>query len=455
SKMPATVTFRLPKNWQIATGLEPTNNQNKFFVADVKTLLDCPVLIGKFKTWNFDVNNIPHKIVYWSLPNATEFDKSILLNRIKKIVHEAKSLFKTFPYKHYTFLLQDGAYAALEHSNSVTIGVPSNTFYRDTIDTYQEIAHEYFHAWNLMALHPEEYSDVNYGPQEKAAGLWWSEGLSMFYADLLLRRAKITVYDSTRIIHLEKLIENYFSNPGNAKISPEKSSLETNEQPGGLGDYYTSVHLQGEVIGAMLDLIVRDATNNKQSIDGVMRKMFQQFSGTKGFYGKDIEQTVKNICNCDVHSFFSNYVYHANEIDFNKYLKLIGHRVNVTWKKALDDNGNPLPDLNIFPWIKRGETVVRIGLTNPENCWGQAGLDTGNKILKINSTAIRTREDFFHAIRNSKVSDVVKLEVEQNGIIKKINVMVTDYNIPAANITSLKNISQKQKDIFKNWNNSK
>ncbi|MEP6927561.1 MAG: hypothetical protein ABI834_07990, partial [Ginsengibacter sp.] len=357
---PSHITFQLPAGWQIATGLETTNKPNTFYAPNAKVLMDCPVLVGKFYTWNFSIKEVQHKIVYWPLSNATSFDTLLLVNNIKKIVQETVKLFDTIPYRNYTFLLQDGAYAALEHSSSVTIGLPSATFEKEKADMNNEIAHEYFHAWNLVSLHPAEYSDVYYGPQEKAAGLWWSEGLSMFYADLLLRRANLPADDSTRIIHLEKLIESYFSNPGNANISPEKASLESNEQPGGLGDYYPSVHLQGELLGTMLDFIIRDATNNKRSIDDVMRKMFKDFSGSKGFYSADIERTVKDICNCDVHSFFENYVYHANEINFNNYLKLIGKKIEVTWAAA-NENGKPMPDLNIYPWIKRGETIVRIG----------------------------------------------------------------------------------------------
>ncbi|MEO7292356.1 MAG: hypothetical protein ABIW34_04595, partial [Ginsengibacter sp.] len=125
------ITFQLPKDWQIATGLEPTKDPKIFYALNAKTLLDCSVLVGKFKSWHFSVNNIPHTIVYWPLPNAKPFDTDLLAENIKKIVEQTVKLFDTIPYKHYTFLLQDGAYGALEHSNSVPIGIPSATFERD------------------------------------------------------------------------------------------------------------------------------------------------------------------------------------------------------------------------------------------------------------------------------------------------------------------------------------
>ncbi|MGI8581823.1 MAG: hypothetical protein ACR2KX_06500 [Chitinophagaceae bacterium] len=416
--------------------------------------MDCPVLVGKFLSWNFLVKEVPHKIIYWQLPNATLFDTALLVNNVKKIVKEAVKLFDTIPYKNYTFLFQDGAYGALEHSTSVTIGLPSATYERDIADINSEIAHEYFHTWNLVNLRPAQYSELNFGPQEKAGGLWWSEGMSIFYSDLLLRRAKLATYDSTRIVHLEKLIERYFSNPGNAKISPERSSLESNAQPGGLGDYYLSVHLQGEVLGAMLDFIVRDATNGKRSIDDVMRKMFYRFPEAKGFYAKDIEQTVKDICDCDVNSFFQLHVYNASTLSFNQYLGLIGKQVNVTWKPSLDESGKPSPDLDIFIYRRTGDTAFSIGITNPESCWGKAGLHTGDKVVSVNNLPV-ANQTFRNIQRNLQVGDKVEFIINRNSEIIKIIVTVSGYNVSIARITPLKNITPKQQKIFTDWNNLK
>lgn len=449
------VTFQLPEEWHIATGLTSTNNSKIFYTANAKTLLDCPVIVGKFQSWNFLVRSIPHKIVYWQLPNATLFDTTLLLNNIKKIAEQTIALFDTIPYKNYTFLLQDGASAALEHSNSVTIGIPSETFERDKVDMNADIAHEYFHAWNLVALRPAQYSEVNYGAQEKAKGLWWSEGLSIFYTDLLLRRAKLPVYDSTRIVHLEKLIERYYFEPGNWKFSPENTSLESNAKPGGLGDYSVSVHLQGEVLGAMLDFIVRDATHGNKSIDEVMRKMFKRYSGAKGFHAKDIEQTIRDICGCDVHSFFQQFVFNATQLDFNRYLKLIGKQVNVTWKQAADDNGKPNIDYRMFinRWGK--DSSFKIILTDPESCWGKAGLHTADKIISINNNPDINNRTFRNIQRSLSVGDKVEFMVEHNLKIKKIVVIVSGYNVPNAHITSLKNPTVKQQKLFNDWNNLK
>src|SRR5439155_332524 len=140
-----------------------------------------------------------------------------------------------------------------------TFCAPSADLARDPGALLGEVAHEYFHTWNLMRIHPVEYGDVSYRTPPRARGLWWSEGLTMLYADLLRRRAGLPVFDSTRVAHLEGLIGRYLANPGNYRFSPESVSVMAyGAEPGALGDYSASTHLQGELLGTMLDLIVRD-----------------------------------------------------------------------------------------------------------------------------------------------------------------------------------------------------
>src|SRR6185503_6174917 len=130
---------------------------------------------------------------------------------------------------------------------------------------------EFVHTWNLLAIRPNEYHDIDYRTQPPVSSLWFSEGLTMFYADLLLRRAGVPLTDSTRIAHLERLLARLAGNPAYGRFSAESiSRVAYNAPPGALGDYSASTHLQGELLGTMLDVIVRDATAGRRSMDDVM-----------------------------------------------------------------------------------------------------------------------------------------------------------------------------------------
>jgi predicted metalloprotease with PDZ domain len=451
---PSYVTLDIPRSWEIVTGLTRTSDPKTFFAPSTNILVDDPIFVGKFRSWLFNIDDVPHRVVYWSLPNAQEFDTIRLLSGIQKITEQASLLFGRFPYRDFTFMLQDDALGSLEHNNSVTVGAPVIQLIRDMDETFAEIAHEYFHTWNLVRIRPIEYGDVNYQTPPLSKGLWFSEGLTMFYADLLLRRASLPAFDSTRIAHLERLIRRYLASPAYLKYSAEKISLASYGPVGMLGDYSASTHLQGEILGVLLDFIIRDATGGEKSMDDVMRKMLENFSGEKGFKSHNIEETVHQICGCDVHSFFSDYVFGSREIDFNKYLKLAGLQMNVALKDARAGDGKPIPDLRIYSWQKKGEDFLRIVITNPQSCWGKAGLHTGDIIKLIKGIPMKTTNDFRQLIRNLQIGDSVAMEVEKPSGILKINVLIKGYQQPEVKIQPLANASQKQKNLFAQWNDS-
>jgi predicted metalloprotease with PDZ domain len=449
--IPSHLTFNIPNDWEIVTGLQSTSDPKTFFASSVFSLTDAPVAIGKLKNWSFTVDNTPHRVTYWPLPDAKPFDTTALVSSIEKLVRQAYLLFGKLPYRDFHFMLQDGAVGSLEHNNSVTVGAPSSNLANGVNDILSEIAHEYFHTWNLVRIHPAEYTDVSYKAPVLSKGLWFSEGLTIFYADLLLRRAGFRVFDSTRLFHLENLIRRYSSNPGYQKFSAEKISEASYGPIGMLGDYSASTHLQGEVLGALLDLVIRDATNGSKTMDDAMKRMLERFSGEKGFASKDIEQTMKDVCGCNVQQFFQDYVFGNKQIDFSKYLKLMGLQYSMEWKDVLSNDQKPLPDLRAFVYLVPDEYTWRIGLSSPTVAWAKAGLHTGDIVKTVNGKVISSFMDFRNIQRSAKIGDTIVVEVERPTGTKKIDVLITGYQQPVVQITQMQTRTEKQERLFEEW----
>src|SRR5256886_4591050 len=409
---PSHLTLELPPEWQIATGLEPTLDPHTFYAPTVGVLVDSPLLVGRLRSWRFAVDDVPHRVVYWPLPDAAPFDTAALVGSIERLTRQAVALFGRAPYRDYSFLLEDGAQGALEHRSSVTLGAPSAELGRDPSALLAETAHEYFHTWNLMRIHPAEYGDVSYRTPPRARGLWWREGPTMLYADLRARLAGLPVLDSSRVAHLEGLIGRYLASPGNSRFAPESVSVVAyGAAPGSLGDYSASTHLQGELLGTMLDLIVRDATNGARSIDDVMRTMLERFSGAGGFGGKDSERTTGDVCGCQVHAFFETHVRGPKPIDFDQYLRLIGMRIQVSWMPALGRDGRPTADLRLYAWQPPAESTLSLVITNPGSTWGRAGLHTGDRLAALNGTAVATVADFRSIVTRLRIGDTTTVDV--------------------------------------------
>jgi predicted metalloprotease with PDZ domain len=456
--IPSHVAIDAPAGWQIATGLEPTADPHIFFAPSADVLIDSPVLLGHLERWRFEVDGVPHTVAYLPEPtrpgvsSATRFDTTAFVSGIERIAREAVKLFGRAPYREYLFLFRAGTYGGLEHFNSVTLGVTPASLAEGPHSHIRETAHEFIHTWNLMRLRPVERGGVSYTQSGRSTGLWWSEGLTIFYADLLTRRAGLPVEDSTRVAHLAQAIGSYLGNPGNGAVAPERASYaEYGGQPGSLGDYDPSVHLQGEMIGAMLDLIVRDATNDRKSIDDVMRLMMQRFSGARGFTGADIERTVADACECSVTAFFDARVRGATPIDFDRYLRLIGLRTRVEWRPALNREGRPAVDLSIYGWQPPDAGGLSLLITNPRGAWGRAGLHTNDRLVSIDGAPITTWPDLRRLLVGVAIGDTVRVQVRRPTGAFTAVVVGAGFDQPSVQIEELPTATERQKQMRARW----
>jgi predicted metalloprotease with PDZ domain len=447
------LTLQLPAGWQVATGLDPVHapgphRPREFAAATAPQLLDAPILVGQLHRWTITVDNIPHEVAYLPATPNLNFDTAALVANTQKIVRAARDIFGSFPYKHYGFLLEEGSEGALEHRNSVTIGVSAAELTSDRPDIYEEIAHEFFHTWNLMAIRPSGYTDLNFGKQQQSPGLWFSEGVTMLYADLICRRTGLPVEDSTRIAHLTSLLTRYYRDTGNAVLPPAQVSLASDLQPGPLGDYAASTHLQGELMGTCLDILIRDATDGRRSLDDVMREVYRRYGGTTPIRDSDIETAVNSVCGCREAGMI---VEGGNPIDFTPWLRMLGLRLQHDQPPAIDTQGRPLPDTRVYSWVRHDETSLRIGITNPNSCWALAGIHTGDMITSINGKSIHTRQDFQAALGTLEIGDTAIVVVKEGTAMIPHKVKISGYTKPVITITEDPAATPKQRRLRREW----
>jgi predicted metalloprotease with PDZ domain len=447
---PARVTLDLPSGWAIASGLDPTKDPQTFAAVSVELLLDSPIIVGQFRHWEFVVNGVRHQVVYLPQPNAASFDTVSFIAGVQKLVTEAFKICGKAPYRHYTFLYQDGAVGALEHLNSVTIGARSQSLAQGLTGVFDTTAHEYFHTWNLMHVRPVERVGLRYRPADPTAELWWSEGVTIYFSDLMLRRAKLPTFDPTRVAHLETYIAAYLLTPGYSRNSAERVSRAA-EDPLALGDDYASTHLQGNLLGTMLDLLVREATRGRRSLADVMRALSDRFSPQRGLTGRDIERAVHEVCACDARSFFEAYVRGARPIDFDHYLRMTGMRTQVSWSPALGSDGRPEPDLRVSALNVAGDSTLRLRITNPTGVWGRAGLHTGDHLVSMDGNPVATSTDFRSRLGQLHIGDTARVEVLRNGAASQVSVAINGYDRPTVRIVEIADATSEQQRLRAQW----
>ena len=285
-------------NWTVATGLSPVkvNKQGfgEYLAAHYDELVDCPFEMGNFWRGQFTACGIPHEfVVAGALPS---FDGSRLLADTQKICeteinfwHDKKPKAQA-PYKRYVFMLnavEDG-YGGLEHRNSTALicnrrDLPSIGM-KKMPDAYVTllglISHEYFHTWNVKQLRPSEFQRYDYTQENYTQMLWFFEGFTSYYDDLLLRRAQL-IDDATYFKLLNKTINMVLQAPGRQVQSVAQASFDAwvkyyrqdENTPNATISYYT----KGALVALCLDLTMR--AEGTANLDQVMRGLWLRCKG--------------------------------------------------------------------------------------------------------------------------------------------------------------------------------
>lgn len=320
--------------FNIATGLDPvTGKENEFQAPDFDVLYDCPILIGDLEELpSFKVNGIEHRFIGYKLG---DFDKTAFMNNLKKVVESAVAIIGDIPYKQYTFIAIGPGRGGIEHLNNTTVSFDGNGLDNpDAMNTMMNfLAHEYFHHYNVKRIRPFELGPFDYDKGSKTNLLWVSEGLSVYYEYLIVKRAGL-VNEQTLFSYFDNSINAFENSPGRFYQSLTQSSFETwSDGPFGKQgdnvDKSISYYDKGPAVGLVLDFAIRQATQNKKSLDDVMCFLYWEYYKKlqRGFTDAEFQSACQSVAGVSLANVFE-YVYTTKEIDYNFYLFYAGLRMN-------------------------------------------------------------------------------------------------------------------------------
>lgn len=278
--------------WSLATGLTPHRVARSGFgsyrARDYDELVDSPVEMGPFWSIRFTACNVPHRLVVAGA--APSFDGHRLVRDVRRICEETIRLWHGDgrpPFDHYVFLLNvvNDGYGGLEHRNSTALICGRRDLPRLGEDAASEgyqtllglFSHEYFHTWNVKRLRPRAFARYDYAGENYTRLLWFFEGFTSYYDDLLLRRAGLIDHASyLRLI--TKTINQVLQTPGRHVQSVAQASFDAwvkyyrqdENTPNATVSYYT----KGSLVGLCLDLALR--RHGRATLDDVMRALWRR-----------------------------------------------------------------------------------------------------------------------------------------------------------------------------------
>lgn len=447
--VPVRLTLQLPSGWKTATGLEQSAS-GAFTAPDAEALIDSPIMAGTFRDWHFSIDGTVHDVAFLGVTDGEAFDTAHFIASVETLARETARAFKPMPYRRYQFLFEDGTNGGLEHVNSVSIGVKSAALARDPDAFLAQVAHEFFHTWNEVHIRPAAWIGIRHVTPAPARELWFSEGVTLYFADLLLRRAGLHTSDSTRIAHTERLLSTYLGNPSHASVAPERTSQAFNRQAA-TGDFTPSMFTQGEALGVVLDLMIRDGSAGRRSLDDVVRSLAAQFSPARGITDADVERAVSTACACDAHPFFSTYVSNAGPLDFNRWLRVVGLRSTVTWAPARQADSTLAPDGRLLGYAPPGDARPRLLVWFPSTIWGRAGLHTGDRVVSWNGAPVSDVPQLRSAIGQLRIGDTVRVAVQRDAGPFEATVIVTGYDRPTVHISERPDATAAQRALLTRW----
>ena len=321
---PASVTVNTEAGWKIVTGMTPTGPRT-FSATNYHDLVDMPFFVGQF---DLDSTRIAdHWVRFATYPSGsvTGGPRIAVWETLKRVIPAEGKVFAEIPWTTYTVMqIADPAFgggSALEHQNSHVAVYGSSLLGSPVIMSIY--AHEIFHSWNVKRLRPADLYPYRYDQPQPTTLLWISEGITDYYADLAEVRGGVIDAPGFYSATGDKISQVAALPP----TSLEDASLSTWVHPRDGTEYI--YYPKGSLAGFLLDIIIRDASGNRRSLDDVMRELYDgDYKSNRGFTSDEWWAAVSRAANGkSLTDFYARYIDGRDPYPYNAVLPLAGLRL--------------------------------------------------------------------------------------------------------------------------------
>jgi predicted metalloprotease with PDZ domain len=430
----------VPDGWRLAVELPGGSPPNSFVAASYDKLVDAPAELGKFAEFGFDEAGARFRVIVDGKEWRRESLESILRDITKYEVH----LMGGAPFSQYTFFFHFGPYAevgggGMEHANCTAISSSSG-------DAAASVAaHEFFHAWNVKRIRPRTLEPVDYTKEMYTRALWFAEGVTSTYGSYTLERSGLLSKDQF-YADLAGEIGELDSRPAHRWQSVEESSL--NAWLEGYDEYRRpersiSYYNKGEIVGDLLDLAIRDATDNHKSLDDVLRRMYDVYAKQGRFYddSQGVEAIAEEIAGVKFNDFFRRYVAGTDEIPYDKFFNAAGLELKVERRAA--------PELGFWTTGHGPGAQVLVSQVVPGSAAESAGLKARDTLVMLNGHPLPRYLPAW--LREHSPGETVTLRVQRDNEDVDLKFALGSIDLNKFSLIEMPGATEKQKRIREGW----
>jgi predicted metalloprotease with PDZ domain len=375
------------------------NHAAMFKAPSYDALADAPIEAGK--TERFELPGVTPAVTV--VIHGDNWNKKRVEEDLRRICIYELKLMDGAPFERYMFILHFGKGAGgggMEHANSTAISTYSDEYLPGVA------AHEFFHLWNVKRIRPATLEPVDDTKEQYTRALWFAEGVTNTYSSYTLVRSGIWSKEQF-YGDLSEQITELEGRPANRWQSAEQSSLDAwfekyplYNQPEFSVSYYT----KGQVLGNLLDILIRDRTANEKSLDDVLRSMNMNFAKQGKAYrdSVDIQLTAERVAGGSFEDFFEKYVAGTEPFPYQQILALAGLTLRTVEHRK--------PALGFF--LEHGPNgPFVVGAVDTEGPAAQAGLHAGDVIVNWNGGEAPRRVERW--LQEQKAGESLKLRIRR------------------------------------------
>ena len=395
----ATVTVRTAPGWTVTTGMHRAGTPLTYREASYHDLTDMPFFIGRFDLDSVLISGKWTRLATYPAGRFAGEPRQRLWRDLQGTIPAESRVFGVTPWDDYTvFMIFDDSFpggSALEHQSSNVgiyapqiIGSPGLT---------NVVAHEMFHAWNVKRLRPAEMVPYRYDGPQPTPLLWVSEGFTDYYADLAQVRSgdvDSAAFLRSSLGHIQTVL-----NSPPASIADASLSVWIHPRDGTDFLYYD----KGSVIGLLLDVAIRDASDNRGSLDDVMRGLYRSaYAAGRGFTNEEFWAAASRAAGGrSFAEFYARFVDGRDSLPLDSILARAGMRFTASSFRA--------PRLGIN--TSGGSFGSLVTFAQPDGAYTAAGGLAGDTLLVLGGVDVRQDLNFDEFRRRWTGSDQPSLPI--------------------------------------------
>lgn len=329
---PYQVKLELPADYRIAGGL-PEVERHVLEATSFYRLAECPIIASAQLThWQYEVEG--HRFHLW-FQGKCYLDEAATLEKFSAFTREQIRIMGGFPTDDYHFLyhlLPYRAYHGVEHFNSTVIALGPTDQLREGSALYYDFlgvsSHELFHTWNIIRIRPREMMPYDYAHENYFPTGFVAEGITTYYGDLFLVRSGVLTRDEY-FLELNKILQRHFDNFGrfNHSLVDSSHDLWLDGYAPGVPDRKVSIYVKGALVSLILDLELRKYTEDEQSLDTIMRYLWDYFGKKKrGYSLSDLQKLVSDLSGNALNDYFERFIFGTEPLEdkLNEVLRTVG-----------------------------------------------------------------------------------------------------------------------------------